>query len=85
MTLFGLCEYQLEESNDSFNYTLAEIKDRMRMMISTTIRIVVTTACTQCNINGYILEEIPSWWKVGHEEWRKGANKWKGYGLNGTF
>ena len=39
-----------EESNESFDSSLAEIKGRVRMVISTTQTIVVTTAHTQCNI-----------------------------------
>ena len=51
-----------EEINESFNSTLAGIKDRVKKMASITQRIVETTACTQCNLKGYILEERPSWW-----------------------
>jgi len=46
----------LEESNESFSSTLAEIKDRMRMTTSTTQRFLVTTAWTQGNMRGGYIE-----------------------------
>ena len=46
-----------EESNESFNATLAEIKDRVKTMASHTQRIEITNARTQGNLKGEILDE----------------------------
>ena len=46
-----------EESNEGFNGTLADIKERLRCMPSHKERIHLTSAQTQGNLNGNILEE----------------------------
>ena len=46
-----------EESNESFNATLAEIKYRLKCMPLTKQRIEITNAQTQGNLKGDILEE----------------------------
>jgi len=46
-----------EESNESFNATLAEIKYRVKCMPMTQKRIEITNARTQGNLKGDILDE----------------------------
>ena len=46
-----------EESNESFNGTLVEIRDRLKSMSGTKQQIGVTNSRTQGNLKGEILEE----------------------------
>ena len=55
--LFQMTGRVSEESNESFNATLAEIKDRLKCMTSHKQRIEITNARTQGNLKGDILDE----------------------------